>query len=202
MTPQDQSSWDDVYQFNDVESLPWFYSKLDSDFERVLSAISGSSKRVLDVGTGPGTQATELAKRGFKVVATDISPTAIAKARVLAREQGVEVDFRQDDFVNTKLEPAFDYIFDRGVFHTFNPSQRQVYCKNVYHLLVPDGYLLIKCFSHLQPGSDGPHRFSPAQLRSYFEEFFNIVSIEDTTFRGKGNFSVKALFSIMQRREQ
>ncbi|MBI1662851.1 MAG: class I SAM-dependent methyltransferase [Nitrosopumilus sp.] len=39
----------------------------------------------MDLGTGPGTQALELSKIGFKVTGTDISQSAIEKAKKIIK---------------------------------------------------------------------------------------------------------------------
>ena len=40
-----------------------------------------TSGKFLDLSTGPGRQATLLAKRGFRVIGSDLSEAAIRKAR-------------------------------------------------------------------------------------------------------------------------
>ncbi len=199
MSPLQQPTWEDVYQSTPIEEMPWFFADLDPDIDRALQAIGGMGTHVLDIGTGPGTQAIELAKRNFQVVGTDISSTAIEKAIIRAREHNVEVDFRVDNILDTDLHGPFDYILDRGVFHTFDPSARPQYAQTVYQLLRPEAYLLLKCFSHLEPGTRGPHRLSPEDLRHYFQKQFTIVSIEHTTFAGTYP-AQKALFAVMERR--
>ena len=45
-------------------------------------------KNFLDLGTGPGTQAMWLAKRGYKVIGSDLSDAAINRAKnVYANEK-------------------------------------------------------------------------------------------------------------------
>lgn len=56
-----------------------------------------SNGSVLDLGTGPLTQAIALAERGFQVIAIDLSETAIHQAAAKANQKGLEVSFRQDD---------------------------------------------------------------------------------------------------------
>lgn len=58
--------------------------------------------RVLDIGTGSGCIALALASRGFCVEAWDVSPEALAIARENARQQELNVDFREQDI----LQPA------------------------------------------------------------------------------------------------
>jgi methylase of polypeptide subunit release factors len=44
---------------------------------------SDSSKKFLELGTGSATQAVWLAKRGFKVIGSDLSEAAINRARTI-----------------------------------------------------------------------------------------------------------------------
>src|SRR5438093_12894352 len=86
--------WDGLYATSDVESLPWYTPDLDKDFERALTQHRLQGKRILDLGTGPATHALNLAKRGFEVVGTDISPSAIRKARAAAKAEGLASELR------------------------------------------------------------------------------------------------------------
>ena len=86
--------------------------------------LFNDSKKFLDLGTGPATQAIWLAKRGFKVIGSDLSEAAINRARkTYAKEDNV--NFIVDDILNSKFKDnEFDYIFDRGCFHVLLPSDR------------------------------------------------------------------------------
>ena len=79
------------------------------------------------MGTGPATQAIWLAKRGFKVIGSDLSEAAINRARkIYANEENV--NFIVDDILNSKFKDnEFDYIFARGCFHVLLPADRQKY---------------------------------------------------------------------------
>ena len=80
-TQRDVPNWEQLYQERDVESLPWFNPKLDPDLEQALNQLNLKTGTVLDLGTGPGTQAIALRERNFQVTATDISPTAVFLAQ-------------------------------------------------------------------------------------------------------------------------
>jgi SAM-dependent methyltransferase len=73
----------ELYKQQEVESLPWFNPELDDDLEKALDELGLRSGSALDLGTGPGTQAIHLARRGFAVTATDISEAAIHLASEL-----------------------------------------------------------------------------------------------------------------------
>lgn len=176
--PHGTMDWEQIYQAKPVETMHWYYPQLEQDIIDTLSSLGIKEGGLLDLGTGPGVQAIALAKLGFTVTATDIAPTAIRLAREKAVRAGVQVNFQQDDILNTQLEEHFDCIIDRGCFHAMAPHQRQNFVEQVFGLLKPGGVLIMKCFSDQEPGQHGPARFSPAQIREYFGQKFEVLSIE------------------------
>lgn len=179
--------------------MPWFNPELDDDLEKALDELGWQSGRMLDLGTGPGTQAMQLARRGFEVTATDISEAAIRLAREKAEAQGLDITWMQDDILDTRLTRQFDLIFDRGCFHVLPPERRQDYVSIVRGLLKPGGYLFLKCFSHLQPGEQGPFRFTPDQIREIFGSQLKVLSIKETVYQGTLDPLPRALFCLMRR---
>jgi 2-polyprenyl-3-methyl-5-hydroxy-6-metoxy-1,4-benzoquinol methylase len=191
--------WKQLYNDKEVETMPWFYPGLDPDLEKALSTFNIYSGSALDLGTGPATQAIALAERGFIVTGTDLSDTAIRKARIRAGEAGLEVDFRQDDVLDSTIETVFDLVFDRGLFHTLPPDMRRDYVDHIHDLIRPGGYLFVKCFHYHETMEPGPYRFSPEELKDYFSGPFDIVSIEETVFQGTLDPPPKAFFVSMQK---
>jgi len=192
--------WKALYEKGDVEKLPWFSEKLDKDLAAALDKLEMKTGKALDQGTGPGTQAIALAKRGFEVTGSDISPAAIAFAKKRAEKEEAEVTFVVDDVLDTKLEGPFDFIFDRGCFHVFAPDKRDGYVETVKKLLSKDGRLFLKTFSSDQPGTEGPHRFTKEQIKDVFSDDFEVVSVDDTTYEGQLDPEPKALFSVLRKK--
>src|SRR5437667_11726596 len=117
--------WEKVYATSDVATLPWYSPALDADIDRALKAHRLRGVRILDLGTGPATQAMNLAKRGFDVVATEISASAIKKAKASAKAAGLSIEFRVDNVLASNLAPNLvDAIVDRGVFHVLPEDKR------------------------------------------------------------------------------
>ena len=52
-------------------------TELDDELENALDELGLRGGNALDLSTGPGAQAIQLARRGFTVTATDISQAAI-----------------------------------------------------------------------------------------------------------------------------
>ncbi len=192
--------WHEKYANEDVETMPWYYPGLDPDMARAIEAYPIPGTDILDLGTGPGTQAVALAQRGFRVTGTDISAPAVAKARARYARENMSVCFVEDDILDTGLVDRFDAVFDRGCFHVFPEEKRNDYVGAVQKLLRPGGLLFLKCFSTEETMEEGPYRFTPEEMRGYFEGPFEILEIRPAEFQGTIEPFPKALFCIMKRR--
>lgn len=197
--PGQFSSWEELYQNWGDEMMPWYYADLDPDVEMALRTYKIQNGKLLDLGTGPGTQAIALAKQGFEVTATDISRQAIENARKKAESENLEIEFRQDNILKTKLTMEFDVVLDRGCFHVFDKNERETFIEVIHKLVNIGGYLLLKCFSQKEPGEEGPHRFLPAQIDALFSSRFWIESIDETVYYGMRDPMPQALFCVMRK---
>ena len=149
--------------------MPWYNENLDSDLEEELESRKISKGRILDLGTGPATQAKQIAKRGLKVTGSDVSEAAIDKARGLYvnnnNNKDIEINFIVDDILNSKIkDKMFDYVFDRGCFHVLPIDKRPVYIKEIKRILDDRGILFLKCFSIKEPRKEGPYKFSSEMI--------------------------------------
>ncbi|MFB2937075.1 class I SAM-dependent methyltransferase [Aerosakkonemataceae cyanobacterium BLCC-F154] len=192
-------NWEKFYQEKQVEKMGWFSPELDSDLQKALIRLNWHAGTVLDLGTGPGTQAIALAKLGFQVTATDISPTAIEKAKKSKKAQQLNIIWKQDDILNHQLKTEFDWIFDRGCFHVFHPYQRETYVQAIATLLKPNGCLFLKCFSAKRTINDGPYQFQPEEIAEIFRNKFRLISLEETVYQGTVEPFPPALFCILQK---
>ena len=198
-TQREFPDWEQLYRNQDVESMPWFNPELDLDLDEALTNLNIQTGTALDLGTGPGTQAMALAERGFEVTATDLSETAIEKALAKAKEKSLDICFRQDDILNSKLDQKFDFVLDRGCFHVFPPEQRQNYIRVVDSLIKPKGYLFLKCFSQLETREAGPYRFTPEEIKEIFSSRFKVNSVKETVYYGTLDPLPRALFCVLEK---
>lgn len=165
---------------------------------------------MLDIGTGPGTQALALARAGFVATGSDISKSAIAaalKATEVERANGLPLTYLVDDLLDTKLAAgSFDVVVDRGVFHSMTPQTRDTYVKNVANMLKPEiGLLILGAFSTVQPenmGPDtmGPHRFTKEDIVAALGSHFDVLSQKDAYYYGSVEPRPKIIFSVFRRR--
>ena len=193
--------WDKFYKETQIEKLPWFTKKLDFDLENEIKTRNLKKGRFLDLGTGDGTQARKLAKHGFDVTGSDISKITIENAKKLSKD----INFLTDDILNSKFPTnAFDFVFDRGIFHIFDDSQRPKAVKQIKRILDNGGIYFLKCMSIEQeefPDGEGPRRLSKQEIIDNFRNDFDIEKIKATVFEAI-NFKPypKAWFVVLKKK--
>jgi ubiquinone/menaquinone biosynthesis C-methylase UbiE len=193
--------WDSYYKENEVEKMPWYEENLDLDIKEEIELKELKEGKFLDLGTGPGTQAAQLSKIGFNVTGSDLSQSAVDRAKKLYQSPSYIVD----DILYSKFpDNEFDFIFDRGVFHVFDPEQQPVYLTNIKRILKENGILFLKCMSIEEknlPGDKTPFKYSKDQIKEFFENDFEIESIKDTVYYGTINPLPKSLFVVMKNKK-
>jgi SAM-dependent methyltransferase len=128
----------------DAEKVPWADEKpnpwLLEWLETQVPPKRGANAVVC--GCGLGDDAEELARRGYDVVAFDISPTAIDWAKQRFPETSVQ--FRVGDLFElpSSMESAFDFVFEAYTLQALPVAVRGVAIGAVASLVAPGGDLL------------------------------------------------------------
>ena len=192
-------TWDDYYKNEKIEKMPWYNEELDFDLEEKLNAMQLHSGILLDLGTGPGTQALQLVKKGFDVIGSDISETVIKRNKIIYENKYQNIKFVVDNILDSDFKDNyFDYVFDRGCFHVFSGEDRPKYYNQIKRILKQNGILFLKCFSIGEPMKDGPYRFSHNDIHNIFSKNFQIIDIKNTVYQGTLDPLPKALFGVMK----
>lgn len=188
-----------VYALQDAEKMAWHYHHLDPDLEAALEDLQIASGSFLDLGTGAGNQAIELAARGFTVTATDLTRKAFAKNAALHPE----VEFIEDDILHTRLTRQYDYIFDRGCFHSLELADAANYIRQVMKLLKTDGRLFLKSIYEDATGPKIPNSAALPVLVEIFKPAFTLLTAKKTIYHAS-NIEVqpKAYFFIMKKNSE
>jgi SAM-dependent methyltransferase len=194
---QRHPDWEALYQGNDPKTLPWHYEPLDPELAQALERRRISGGTLLDLGTGSGAQAFELHQLGFEVIGSDLSASAVERAR----RSYPTLCFEVDDILHTPLAGPFHYIFDRGCFHVLPQSEQDRFARTAASLLAPGGLLFLKCFSMRQPEADfGPLRFSREDLLRVFGPYFHAEEIRACRFQGNTPNSPYAFFAVFRKK--
>ena len=125
--------------------------------------------RALDLGCGEGRNAIWLAEQGWQVTGVDFSAVGLEKARQLAAERGVNVDWVRADLLEYQPSPsAFELVI---VFYIQLPApELSVVIKKAVGALAPGGTLLVVGHDllNLTEGIGGPQSpevlFTPADI--------------------------------------
>lgn len=153
----DRDDWNCRYQGDD---LLW----TDRPNRFLVAEVGGLEPgRALDLACGEGRNAVWLAGQGWQVTGVDFSQAAIEKARLLAENRGVEVDWVCADLLEHAPPPeAFELVI---VFYLQLPAEgRRKIFPRAASAVAPGGTFLLVAHdsSNLERGFGGPR--DPAVL--------------------------------------
>jgi SAM-dependent methyltransferase len=99
---------------------------------------------LLDLGCGPGLYASRFARAGFHVTGVDYSRNSIEYASRYAKENGLNVEYRYQNYLELDDENLYEAAFlIYGDFCPLKPEQRSTLLKNIRRALKPDGYFVL-----------------------------------------------------------
>jgi SAM-dependent methyltransferase len=138
--------WEEL--FNDdylrtMEKVTDAQVSLEADFiETSLGLERGGT--ILDLACGTGRQAIELARRGYEVVAFDLSLQMLARAGDEAQERDVKLNFVQGDMRDMTFEAQFDGVYCwNTAFGYFDEEKNAHVVDRVHHSLKAGGLFLL-----------------------------------------------------------
>jgi 2-polyprenyl-3-methyl-5-hydroxy-6-metoxy-1,4-benzoquinol methylase len=163
----------------------YIFGKAPNYFLAKCKPLLPASGHVLAVADGEGRNSVWLAEQGLDVHAIDFSPTAQDKARALARERGVKINFEiADVHVWTYPEAAYDAVCE--IFTQFStPAERALKWGGMSKALKPGGLLIIEGYTpkQLAYGTGGPkqieHLYTRPMLEQAFAGFTNMAFTEE-----------------------
>jgi SAM-dependent methyltransferase len=166
-----------------------------------------AGQRVLCVADGEGRNSTWLAQRGVVVDAFDIAELGVAKARQLAAERGVQVNFQVADCdAFAWPEAAYDGV--AAIFVQFaDPAQRRRLFAQMRRSLRPGGTLLLQGYTHRQLAfkTGGPgqlsHLYTEALLREELAgmQILTLREYDAEVDEGRGHRGLSALIGLVAR---
>lgn len=133
--------------------------------------------RVLELACGEGRNSVWLAAQGHHVTGVDISPNALIKARKLAADRNVSVEFVQSDLRQWRWEAsAYDAVV--CIFIQFaSPDERTQLFEGMHRTLNSRGLVFLQGYTpkQLDYKTGGPpelsHMYTQAMLADAFKEF-------------------------------
>ena len=167
-----------------------------------------ASSTVLCVADGEGRNGVWLAQQGHRVSAFDIAANGIAKARRLAAQRGVDVEFVVADIAEWRWqERSFDALV--AIFIQFlAPDERDAVFAGMRAAVRPGGLLLLQGYrpEQVDYGTGGPprreHMYTAAWLRATFAgwDIEHLALHDDELSEGTGHHGRSALIDLVARR--
>jgi ubiquinone/menaquinone biosynthesis C-methylase UbiE len=174
-------------------------------FLKRKAALLKPGQTALSIADGEGRNGVFLAECGLEVTAFDFSPNALSKARALAKERGVTVQFDQADLY-TYPWPAERYDVAVGIFFQFCPPpvRAQVFA-GMARALKRGGLLLIEGYGteQLKYKTGGPSEVENLYTRELLEKSFaGFTSVEIEEYdaevqEGSGHGGMSALIDLV-----
>ncbi|MFT5090150.1 MAG: glycine/sarcosine N-methyltransferase [Candidatus Latescibacterota bacterium] len=148
-----------------TDSVQHFYNDLADHYHRVYESWQGSidrqaaaladliqsncrvsSPEILDCSCGIGTQVLGLAKLGYRVQGSDLSPKAIQRAKVESVNRGLDIPFKVADFrtLDSTMGRTFDVVLtcDNSLPHLLTEADLDQALARIGTVLEPGGLFI------------------------------------------------------------
>jgi SAM-dependent methyltransferase len=137
--------WEDL--FND-DYLRTMEKVTDAQIDREVDFIETSlglerGGTMLDLACGTGRQAIELARRGYEVVAFDLSLQMLARAGDEAQERDVKLNFVQGDMRDMTFEAQFDGVYCWNTAFGYFDEEKNAHVVDRVHRALKTGGLFL-----------------------------------------------------------
>lgn len=190
----------------------YVFGKAPARFLVEHRALLRAGQTALSVADGEGRNAVFMAECGMTVTALEFAPSAIAKARKLAEERGVSVDFREVDVLADDWPPQRDpvqYDVVTGIFIQFAaPEDRARLFDGMQRSVAPGGLMLLHGYTpkQVEYGTGGPpdprQMYTEELLRDTFDgwEIVENRAYEREIEEGRGHSGMSALIDFVARK--
>jgi SAM-dependent methyltransferase len=162
-------------------TVPWADRMANPHVVAWLDRRSVHRGRALDVGTGLGDNAGELRRRGYEVVAFDVSETAIAEARVRFPDAGITLSVADALALPDTWTHAFDLVVECYTLQVLPPGPRAIAAGNIARTVAPGGTLLVIARGREETDPEGamPWPLTRREIESMTGFGLTLVAFED-----------------------
>ena len=195
--------WDQRYSISD-----YFYGKLPNQFLSEHAHVIPQGSRVLAAADGEGRNGVWLAEQRLSVLSVDASCVAQTKAKQLAEERGVQLEFACVDLLTWDWpQEAFDAVV--CVFIQFVAGEdRERLFEGIRRTTRPGGLVLLQGYTprQLDYRTGGPghpdNMYTEAWLRAAFSgwEVVHLREHDSHIAEGHGHHGMSALIDLIVRK--
>lgn len=179
------SRWDSIYL---AGNAPWDSGSYCPELKKTLTELNLKKQAaVLELGCGTGTNCIFMAQKGFKVTGIDYSQVALDLAAQKTASKKLSIEYFQAALPYAGLKQKYDFIFDRGCFHTMPKDKRKAYSKMVFNLLKKNGKYLLMTGNARKPENPGPPVLTEDEVNWVFGSRLKKIRIRDSYFTTQDN---------------
>lgn len=200
MNPATADFWNARYARDD-----YIFGTAPNQFLASQLDLIKPAMRILAVADGEGRNSVWLAQQKAQVHAVEVSPVALDKARALARNCGVTVQYEEADLLNWRW-PEAEYDLVVAIFIQFaSPDQRVPVIAGIRRALKPGGVLILQGYTPKQVefATGGPSSVENMYTESLLHEWFGDWRIshlrehEDVLREGTHHHGLSALIDLI-----
>lgn len=210
MSNPDQTPYADAAQTwnRRFETDGYLFGTQPNAWLREHASVWRAGQRVLSIADGEGRNSVWLAQQGLSVDAFDIAELGVAKARRLAAQQDVAVNFAVAD-CDALAWPERVYDGVAAIFVQFaDPAMRERLFANIQRCLKPGGTLVLQGYTpkQLEYQTGGPPIASHLYTRELLRDAFGAMDIlelreyEAVVAEGSAHCGWSALIGMVARR--
>lgn len=169
--PGEPEYWEGIFATED----PWDYGNPYEDlkYDQTLAAIPGRAGRALELACAEGLFTRRLAGKAGRLLATDVSPTAVGRARARLADLA-HVEVRVLDFERDPLPGGLDLmVCSEVLYYLANESRLAAVAGKFAGALAPGGHLVMAHANLVadnprSTGFDWPHPFGARRIAEVF----------------------------------
>ena len=193
-------TWEDRYRNEDG----YLFGKAPAGFLTENPWVGAGCETALCVADGEGRNAVHLARQGLHVTSFDFSPTAVARAKDLAKQHDVALATSVSDWSAFDWTPQFDLVV--GIFIQFAPPDLRVQqFADMKAATKAGGRVALHGYRPEQVvlGTGGPpnaaHMYTEEMLRAAFKgwQIERLASFERDVQEGRGHSGKSALIDLV-----
>lgn len=196
----ERSYWDKRWAEGDK---PWDTGRPDKTLIELVNGRPLKPGKALEVGCGAGHNALWLAGQGFEVTAVEWAGPALEQAKKRAALIKAEVNWLKIDFMAADVPGApFDFIFDRGCFHSIYGDRARAGFARRLAAHLRDGGLWLSIIGNRdddRPGP-GPPKMTALEVARAVEPYFKILEMKSGKFDSEQPVPPRAWICLMAAR--
>ena len=140
-----ETDWTEHWNMNNGISWDMWTWRIAHAYKKLLKNIKLNDVRILELGSGSGTNSLELAKifNVKEITLVDSNEKALEVSKKTFRNSGLNVNYLKRDVLKLNLKEKFDIVHSEGLIEHFYDKKRSLIFKKHIDMCNKGGLMLI-----------------------------------------------------------